>query len=201
MRFAAVPVVVDAIDEIRHQGDDLLDPLLEHHGGAFPDFTPQHEMKTAVFVFGKGCSSCSFMALSMMTSFGIVHGCPAGVKQGDHHGQADHARDDTQRHANGDFIKVRDKHLGADKHQDCRQPVVKVMKQVHDAREREASYRRPRMAKTFEVYTINGSSVIARMAGIESTAKIRSVVSTANRTTKSGVAHRRPSLLTKNRPS
>ena len=54
VRFAAVPVVVDAIDEIRHQGDDLLDPLLEHHGGAFPDFTPQHEMKTAVFVFGKG---------------------------------------------------------------------------------------------------------------------------------------------------
>jgi hypothetical protein len=34
----------------------------------------------------------------------------------------------------------------------------------------------PKMAKTFEVNTINGSGVIAKIAGIESTAKIRSVL-------------------------
>jgi hypothetical protein len=44
------------------------------------------------------------------------------------------------------------------------------------------------MAKMLEVKTRNGLRVTAKMAGIESTAKIRSVVSTSARTTKSGVA-------------
>jgi hypothetical protein len=43
---------------------------------------------------------------------------------------------------------------------------------------RKKRARSPRMAKTLEVYTMNGSKVIAKMAGIESTAKITSVVST-----------------------
>ena len=47
------------------------------------------------------------------------------------------------------------------------------------------------MAKTFELYTMNGFCVIAKMAGMESTAKIRSVVSTSISTTKRGVATRR----------
>ena len=48
--------------------------------------------------------------------------------------------------------------------------------------------RRPRIAKTFEVSTMNGSVVIAKIAGIESTAKIRSVISTRTSTRNSGVA-------------
>ena len=48
--------------------------------------------------------------------------------------------------------------------------------------------RRPRIAKTLDVSTMNGSVVIAKMAGIESTAKIRSVISTSTSTRNSGVA-------------
>lgn len=48
------------------------------------------------------------------------------------------------------------------------------------------------MAKTFEVYTIKASLVMARIAGIESTAKIKSVVSMSNRTINKGVAVRFP---------
>ena len=45
---------------------------------------------------------------------------------------------------------------------------------------------------------MNGSVVIAKIAGMESTAKITSVNSTAMRQTKRGVAHFFPSILTKN---
>src|SRR5690606_3946472 len=46
---------------------------------------------------------------------------------------------------------------------------------------------RPMMAKTFEEKTTKASLDTARTAGIESTAKIRSVISTVTKTTKSGV--------------
>ena len=48
------------------------------------------------------------------------------------------------------------------------------------------------MAKAFDAKTRNGSRDTARMAGIESTAKTTSVVSTRIRTAKSGVASRAP---------
>jgi hypothetical protein len=56
------------------------------------------------------------------------------------------------------------------------------------------------MAKTFEVWTMNGSDVMAKTAGIESTAKSRSVVSTSRRTRRRGVTMRRPSRTTVKRP-
>ena len=48
------------------------------------------------------------------------------------------------------------------------------------------------MANTFDVNTRNGSAVMAKMAGMESTANIRSVVSTKTRATASGVRNFRP---------
>jgi hypothetical protein len=53
---------------------------------------------------------------------------------------------------------------------------------------RKKSARKPRIAKIFEVNTISGSLVIAKMAGTESTAKTMSVISMNTRHTKSGVA-------------
>ena len=61
------------------------------------------------------------------------------------------------------------------------------------------SDRRPRIANTFDVYTIKELVVMAKMAGIESTAKTRSVVSTTMRTMNSSVAYRFPSFLMKKR--
>jgi hypothetical protein len=55
------------------------------------------------------------------------------------------------------------------------------------------------MANAFDVNTRNGSSVTAKMAGIESTANNTSVVSTATRTASSGVATVRPAWRRKNR--
>ena len=54
-------------------------------------------------------------------------------------------------------------------------------------------------AKAFAVKTRNGSCVTAKMAGIESTAKMMSVVSTSTRTASSGVASHFPPCLTQNR--
>ena len=51
-----------------------------------------------------------------------------------------------------------------------------------------------------ELYTMNGSRVSARIAGIESTAKITSVVSITISTTNSGVAESLPARRTKNLP-
>ncbi len=48
------------------------------------------------------------------------------------------------------------------------------------------------MAKTFEVKTMNALRVTAKIAGMESTAKIRSVVSTSSSTSASGVSASRP---------
>ncbi len=57
--------------------------------------------------------------------------------------------------------------------------------------------RRPRMAKMLEVYTMNGSRVIARIAGTESTANMMSVVSITISTGTSAVATRLPFRRTK----
>ena len=48
------------------------------------------------------------------------------------------------------------------------------------------------MAKTFEVKTMKGLVVIAKIAGMESSAKIRSVVSTINKTSARGVSTNLP---------
>ena len=48
--------------------------------------------------------------------------------------------------------------------------------------------RRPRMAKTFEVKTMSGSFVSAKIAGTESIAKITSLSSRNTSATSSGVA-------------
>ncbi len=55
------------------------------------------------------------------------------------------------------------------------------------------------MANAFEVNTMKGSRVTARIAGIESTANTTSVSSTITSPTNSGVACRRPSMRTKKR--
>jgi hypothetical protein len=54
--------------------------------------------------------------------------------------------------------------------------------------------RRPSTANTLEVSTMNGSVVIAKMAGMLSTAKITSVTAIRISTTNSGVNQRTPSL-------
>ena len=54
------------------------------------------------------------------------------------------------------------------------------------------SDRRPMTAKTFEVKTMNESLVTAKIAGILSTAKMRSVNSTTISTRKRGVKYRMP---------
>ena len=56
----------------------------------------------------------------------------------------------------------------------------------------------PGVAKTLLVKTMNGSEVIAKIAGIESTAKITSVKATRQITMNSGVAMRRPFSMVKN---
>ena len=53
--------------------------------------------------------------------------------------------------------------------------------------------RRPRMAKTFEVKTIKGSRVIAKMAGTESIANRISEISMKASVTSRGVANHLPS--------
>ena len=57
--------------------------------------------------------------------------------------------------------------------------------------------RRPRIAKTFDVSTMNGSIVIAKMAGMESTANTMSTMPISRITTNSGVAIRTPSCTVK----
>ena len=60
--------------------------------------------------------------------------------------------------------------------------------------------RRPRIAKMLDVKTMKGSLVTAKIAGIESTAKIRSLISTQTSARKSGVARSWPFVRTKNAP-
>lgn len=55
------------------------------------------------------------------------------------------------------------------------------------------------MAKMLEVKTMKGSSVMAKIAGIESTAKMTSVISTRMSAIRSGVATFRPFSIVKNR--
>ena len=59
--------------------------------------------------------------------------------------------------------------------------------------------RRPRMAKALAVKTRNTSSVTAKIAGMESTAKMMSVTSTSTRTASSGVASTAPFLRIRKR--
>ena len=61
------------------------------------------------------------------------------------------------------------------------------------------SERRPRIANAFEVKTMNGSCVTAKIAGIESTANTTSAKSTSSSVTNSGVAARVPSTIVKKR--
>ena len=58
--------------------------------------------------------------------------------------------------------------------------------------------RRPKIANRFEVSTMNGSVVTAKIAGILSTAKMTSLSSTRINTSISGVTNSRPFLRTKN---
>src|SRR5438876_5520280 len=53
------------------------------------------------------------------------------------------------------------------------------------------------MASTFEVYTMKGSRVIPNTAGIESIARVTSVISTTSSTTNKGVANSLPASRTK----
>mmetsp|Transcript_11807 Transcript_11807/g.34099 ORF Transcript_11807/g.34099 Transcript_11807/m.34099 type:complete len:234 (+) Transcript_11807:287-988(+) len=63
----------------------------------------------------------------------------------------------------------------------------------------EKRLRRLRMAKIFEVKTMNGSSVMPKTAGTESTANTMSVSSMQTSTSSKGVALRTPSTHVKNR--
>jgi hypothetical protein len=60
---------------------------------------------------------------------------------------------------------------------------------------------RPRIAKIFEVKTMKGSLVIAKIAGTLSTAKMMSVNSMKISVRRRGVPMRRPASLTRNFPS
>lgn len=76
-------------------------------------------------------------------------------------------------------------------------PYFKNLKYLVISANAKYKERSPRIAKTFEVYTINVSFDIARIAGIESTAKIRSVNSISNNTINKGVAKFLAPTLTK----
>ena len=66
---------------------------------------------------------------------------------------------------------------------------------------RKYKERSPRIAKIFEVYRMNGSSgAMAKMAGMESTAKIKSVNSITVTTTNRGVAIFTPFSMVKKFP-
>ena len=67
-------------------------------------------------------------------------------------------------------------------------PYFSKLKRSAISANRKYIERKPKIAKIFEVKTINGSVVIAKIAGIESTAKIRSENSTSTSTKNSGVA-------------
>ena len=58
------------------------------------------------------------------------------------------------------------------------------------------SERSPRIAKMFDVKMMNGSRVTAKMAGMESTANITSLLSTSNSASNRGVAISLPSTRT-----
>ena len=60
------------------------------------------------------------------------------------------------------------------------------------------SGRKPKTAKALALQTTKGLVVIAKIAGMESTAKTKSVVPTTTTTANSGVARSLPALRTKN---
>ena len=67
-------------------------------------------------------------------------------------------------------------------------PYLSMWKRYAISASRKYIARSPRIANMFEVKTIKGSLVTANIAGIESTAKMRSVTSTSTSTTNIGVA-------------
>jgi hypothetical protein len=67
-------------------------------------------------------------------------------------------------------------------------PSFRYTKRVIIPARRKYRARTPRMAKAFDVNTRNGSSVTAKIAGMESTANTTSVVSPATSTASIGVA-------------
>ncbi|MNI94310.1 hypothetical protein D3C73_1523890 [compost metagenome] len=64
---------------------------------------------------------------------------------------------------------------------------------------RKYSARSPIIAKMFEVKMMNGSVVTAKIAGMLSTANIRSLASISTSTRNIGVAQRTPFCITKKR--
>src|SRR5271167_374654 len=77
-------------------------------------------------------------------------------------------------------------------------PAVKYRKRPSTPAKRKYIARKPKIANTLDVYTINGSRVIPKIAGIESTAMVISVISTIKSTTNRGVANSFPPSRTKN---
>src|SRR4028119_675771 len=69
-------------------------------------------------------------------------------------------------------------------------PTLRYTKRCIKPASMKYNARRPRMAKAFEVQTTKVLVVIANIAGMESTAKTTSVVSTAIRTARRGGAGR-----------
>src|SRR5580692_2227488 len=77
-------------------------------------------------------------------------------------------------------------------------PAVKYRNRPSTPAKRKYIARNPKIANTFDVYTIKGSRVIPKMAGMESTAIVISVISTISSTTNKGVANQFPLSRTKN---
>jgi len=86
-------------------------------------------------------------------------------------------------------------HLHADHHEHQGSGELQVPGTGRSSGEGEVEAAQAEDAKTLLVKTRNGSAVIAKMAGIESTAKMRSVNSTITSARKSGVARRTPIKL------
>ena len=89
-------------------------------------------------------------------------------------------------------------HLAADKNQHKREAVLEQVKSLCDVRRQKYRARSPMMAKMLEVKTMKGPVVTAKMAGILSTAKTRSLISIITKTRNIGVAQRTPLMRTKN---
>src|ERR1700676_4857574 len=77
-------------------------------------------------------------------------------------------------------------------------PAVKYRNRPSIPAKRKYIARNPKVANTFDVYTIKGSRVIPNTAGIESTAIVISVISTISNTTNKGVANSFPPSRTNN---
>ncbi len=97
-----------------------------------------------------------------------------------------------QRDGDRNMVEVDNQHLDTDKHQNHRQTIFEHRETLSPHLPAGNIARRPRIANRFEVSTINGSVVTAKIAGILSTAKITSLNSTRISTSISGVAYNKP---------